>query len=293
MVLTEQAECQARAGARPRAPEPIIERFAVIRRLFPVVLTPEVACRGAMIAAIRARDVPIWAEAGLPRRGEARLSIGASKGPKAKVDWADLIGRVAAHGDRAAFKRLFEHFAPRIKGLMQRAGCSSDEAEEIATGRRDKVTSGREKMEREIVRVAGAGLAEQYGMEVSDVHVKRVNYVESVRRTVYDRMRSERTRIARRYESEAEEEKNRILGQMRFELDQIEGEMEQESAKIRGEADAQVIKMTAEAYGQSPEFYEFLRRLEVFKATFGPETRLILSTDSEVFRLFEDAGIEQ
>ena len=122
----------ARAGARPCAPEPIIERFAVIRRLFPVVPSPEVACRGAMIAAIRAIDVPVWAEAGLPRRGEAQLSIGASKGPKAKVDWADLIGRVAAHGDRAAFKRLFEHFAPRIKGLMQKAGCSSDEAEEIA-----------------------------------------------------------------------------------------------------------------------------------------------------------------
>ncbi|MDA9528016.1 MULTISPECIES: sigma-70 family RNA polymerase sigma factor [unclassified Bradyrhizobium] len=48
------------------------------------------------------------------------------------MDWADLIGRVASHGDRAAFKRLFEHFAPRIKGLMQKAGCSPDEAEEIA-----------------------------------------------------------------------------------------------------------------------------------------------------------------
>ncbi|MCS3764362.1 RNA polymerase sigma-70 factor (ECF subfamily) [Bradyrhizobium centrosematis] len=85
-----------------------------------------------MIAAIPALKMPIRAEAGLPRRVPARLSIGASKGPKAKVDWADLIGRVAADGDREAFKRLFEHFAPRIKGLMLKAGCSSDEAEEIA-----------------------------------------------------------------------------------------------------------------------------------------------------------------
>lgn len=87
-----------------------------------------------MIAAIRALEVPIRAGAGLPRRVATRLSIGASKGPKAKVDWADLIGRVASEGDREAFKRLFEHFAPRIKGLMLKAGCSPDEAEEIAQG---------------------------------------------------------------------------------------------------------------------------------------------------------------
>nr|WP_246557429.1 sigma-70 family RNA polymerase sigma factor [Bradyrhizobium liaoningense] len=87
-----------------------------------------------MIAAIRALSVPIRAEAGRPRGVVARLSTNASKGPKAKVDWADLIGRVASSGDREAFRRLFEHFAPRIKGLMQKAGCSSDEAEEIAQG---------------------------------------------------------------------------------------------------------------------------------------------------------------
>nr|WP_306235666.1 sigma-70 family RNA polymerase sigma factor [Bradyrhizobium sp. Bra64] len=85
-----------------------------------------------MIAAIRALDAPIRAKAGFPWRIEARLSTGASKGPKTKVDWADLIGRVASTGDREAFKRLFEHFAPRIKGLMLKGGCSSDEAEEIA-----------------------------------------------------------------------------------------------------------------------------------------------------------------
>jgi RNA polymerase sigma-70 factor (ECF subfamily) len=87
-----------------------------------------------MVAAIRALTVPIRATAGVPRGVVARLPTCASKGPKAKVDWADLIGRVAASGDREAFKRLFEHFAPRIKALMMKAGCSSDEAEEIAQG---------------------------------------------------------------------------------------------------------------------------------------------------------------
>lgn len=85
-----------------------------------------------MVAAIRALTVPTRAKAGVPRGVVARLSTSASKGPKAKVDWADLIGRVASSGDREAFKHLFEHFGPRIKGLMLKAGCSSDEAEEIA-----------------------------------------------------------------------------------------------------------------------------------------------------------------
>ena len=133
---------------------------------------------------------------------------------------------------------------------------------------------------------------ESYGMELVAVRIKRVNYVESVRQAVYERMISERLRIARLYDSEAMEEKNRILGQTQKELDQIEGEMEKASAEIRGKANAQVIQLTAEAYGNSPEFYDFLRRLEVFKQTFGADTRLILSTDSDLFRLLKqpDAG---
>ena len=85
-----------------------------------------------MTAAIRASTVPIRKSIGLLRPGQAWLSMGASKGPKTKVEWAHLIGRVASHGDREAFKDLFEHFAPRIKGFMLKAGCSADEAEEIA-----------------------------------------------------------------------------------------------------------------------------------------------------------------
>jgi RNA polymerase sigma factor (sigma-70 family) len=85
-----------------------------------------------MSTAIRASTVPIPKSIGLLRRGQARPSIGASKRPKTKVEWADLIGRVASRGDREAFKNLFEHFAPRIKGFMLKAGCSAEDAEEIA-----------------------------------------------------------------------------------------------------------------------------------------------------------------
>jgi membrane protease subunit HflC len=162
------------------------------------------------------------------------------------------------------------------------------ESEELERTEADQVAgNGRDDVEDEIL--VGVDLKE-YGMELVKVRIKRVNYVASVRATVYERMISERLRIARLYDSEALEEKNRIEGAMQKELDQIEGEMEQKSVEIRGEADAQVIQMTAEAYGQSPEFYEFLRRLEVLKKTLNRGTRLILSTESNLFQMLKEPG---
>jgi len=177
----------------------------------------------------------------------------------------------------------------------------NEELARSAEASRDEVTTGRAAMETDILSevqkamMADDGEKSRYGMELSVVHVKRVNYVESVKETVHGRMRSERQRVAKLFESEAIEEQNRILGLTRLELDKIEGEMERESARIRGDADAKVIQMTAEAYGQSPEaleFYRFLRRLEVFRNSLDRNSRVILSTESDVFRLFEDAGTE-
>lgn len=162
------------------------------------------------------------------------------------------------------------------------------ETEELERTEADLVAGrGRDDVEDEIL--VGVDLKE-YGMELVKVRIKRVNYVASVRATVYERMISERLKIARLYDSEALEEKNRILGQTQKELDQIEGEMEQKSAEIRGEANAQVIEMTARAYGQSPEFYEFLRRLEVLKKTMNRDTRLVLSTEGDLFQMLKDPG---
>lgn len=160
----------------------------------------------------------------------------------------------------------------------------SDELARDAASSQDRITVGRAKMEAEILTVASVGLKEQYGMELSVVHIKRVNYIESVRTTVYDRMKSERIRIAKLFESEAEEEKNRILGLTTKELDGIKGEQEQRAAEIRGRAKAEVIRIAAEAYGKSPEFYQFLRHLETYKKALGAGTRLVLSTDNALLR---------
>jgi len=164
------------------------------------------------------------------------------------------------------------------------------ESEELQRPAADRVEGrGRDDLEEKIL--LGVDLKE-YGMELTRIRIKRVNYVASVRKTVYDRMISERLRIARLFDSEAIEEKNKIEGQTQKELDQIEGEMAQKSAEIRGDADAQVIQLTAKAYGKSQEFYVFLRRLEVLKKTLGRDTRLIMSTDSDLFRLLKEPGVQ-
>ena len=194
-----------------------------------------------------------------------------------------LDGRVnSAVRDVVALHNLIDVVRTSNKELKY----ESEELERIAT---EKVEGkGRDGVEEEILR--GVDLTE-FGMELTMVRIKRINFVASVRQTVYERMISERLQIARLYDSEAQEERNRILGQTQKDLDQIEGEMEKRSAEIRGEADAKVIKMTAEAYGgEALEFYEFLRRLEVFKESLGRDTRLILSTESDLFRLLKEPG---
>ena len=154
----------------------------------------------------------------------------------------------------------------------------SKELEQDWAARRERVVTGRLQIEKDIRELAGDGLRDNFGMELVDVHIKRINYIKSVREKVYERMRSERMRIASLYESEAQEQKNRILGQTRKELDEIEGDREQRSAEIRGDADARVIEITAKAFGKSPEFYQFMRQLEAYKKTLGERTLLVLST---------------
>lgn len=166
----------------------------------------------------------------------------------------------------------------------------SAELSEDLIGRQDQITTGRREIEKAITELAGRSLVEDFGMELVDVHIKRIDYIPTVREKVYERMVAERMRVARLYESEAEEEKSKIEGQTNKELEEIRGEERQRAAEIRGIADAQVIEITAKAFGQSPEFYQFLRQLEAYKNTLAGGTRLILSTDNQFLRRFH--GVE-
>ncbi len=187
-------------------------------------------------------------------------------------------------------KLIYEIERPEISVLPtgeKRPGSSNAERT------KNIVTTGRDQIEKDILKIAGEGLAEEYGIELVAVHIKRVKYNDTVRNEVYHRMKSERGEIAKSFQSQAEKMGNQIKGWTNKELDQIVGQMTKRSQEIRGEADATVINLTAEAYGQNPEFYEFLQQLELYKNALKRDTSLVLSTNSDMFKMFKSVDPKQ
>jgi membrane protease subunit HflC len=145
------------------------------------------------------------------------------------------------------------------------------------------VEIGREGLTKMILDRASE-LVPQYGIELLDVQVKRLNYIEDVRKKVYERMISERQRIASKYRSEGEGKNAEIVGMKDKELNRIYSEAYRKSETLRGEADAAATKIYAGAYNQDPEFYSFLKTLDVYKNTVGENNRVILTTDTELYK---------
>ena len=139
----------------------------------------------------------------------------------------------------------------------------------------------------EMVLEAASKITPQYGIELLDVMFKRVNYIESVRLKVYDRMISERKRIAAEKRSTGEGRKAEILGRVDRELQEITSKANREATEIRGKADAEAAKVYAESYSRHPEFYAFLKSLESYKKILAGNTSLVLSTDADLLRYLE------
>ncbi len=129
----------------------------------------------------------------------------------------------------------------------------------------------------------------EYGIELIDVQIKRINYVEQVRTRVYERMIAERKKVAAEYRSEGEGEQADILGQMQKELKTIESEAYQTAEEIRGKADAKAAAIFADAFGGDPEFYGFMRSLEAYRKSIRENAKLVLSTDSDFYRYLQQA----
>ena len=129
----------------------------------------------------------------------------------------------------------------------------------------------------------------RFGIELVDVQVKRINYVEEVRQKVFDRMISERQRISEKYKSEGEGEAANIMGQKQKELERIQSEAYKEAEQLKGAADAQAIQIYAEAHGKDPEFFAFLQTLETYRKSTNASTKLILTTDSELYKYLKDS----
>ncbi|MEE4112909.1 MAG: protease modulator HflC [Desulfobacteraceae bacterium] len=125
---------------------------------------------------------------------------------------------------------------------------------------------------------------ENFGIELVDVKIKRVNYVEEVRTSVYERMIAERKQIAQKFRSEGKGEAQKILGEKERELKRIESEAYRTAQEVMGKADAESTKLYAKAYGLDAEFYSFVKTLEVYNQALSENSSIILSTDSEIFK---------
>lgn len=166
---------------------------------------------------------------------------------------------------------------PEEKGTEEEAPPA--EEEELPT----RVRLGRQMITR-LVLAEASKLTPRYGIELVDVRIKRINYVETVRNSVYRRMISERKRIAAGYRSEGEGKKAEILGTMERDLQEIRSAAYRRAQELRGAADAKATAVYAAAYEKDPEFYSFWRTLDLYRSKLGEQSSLILTTDADFLR---------
>lgn len=146
---------------------------------------------------------------------------------------------------------------------------------------------GRDGITNSVLEVA-ATRTPAYGIELIDVMFKRVNYIDSVRERVYDRMISERKRIAAEKRSLGEGMKAEILGKVEKDLKEITSTANREALEIRGKADAEVTQIYGDAFGKDPEFYSFFKTLESYKSIVGKNTTLVISSDSDMYKYLKE-----
>jgi membrane protease subunit HflC len=156
--------------------------------------------------------------------------------------------------------------------------------EEIKDKRRlGTVEVGRGKITKGIMEQAQPKLA-KFGIELVDVKIKRLNYVQEVQKSVFGRMIAERKQIAEKFRSEGKGEARKIEGEKEKEMKRITSEAYKTAQEVMGKADATATKIYAEAYGRSPDFYSFVNTLDIYRETLDKESSLVLSTDTELFK---------
>jgi len=139
---------------------------------------------------------------------------------------------------------------------------------------------GRQQITQQILEQAQPKVA-RLGIELVDVKIKRINYIEEVRQSVYRQMIAERNQMAEKFRSEGRGESQKWLGQKERDLLEINSNAYREAQEIRGKADAEATAIFAEAFGKDPEFYSFIKTLEIYNESLDESSSLVLSTDSE------------
>jgi len=166
---------------------------------------------------------------------------------------------------------------------MKMAEAEMELAEEVKV----PIEWGRERITKQILDHASK-IVPQYGIGLIDVKIKHINYVKEVRSKVYDRMISERTRIAEKYRSEGQGKKAEIEGQMEKELQKITSEAYRKAQEIKGKADAEATVIYAKAYNKDPEFYSFIKTLSTYKQTLKDNSWLVLTTKSDYLKYLKN-----
>lgn len=178
---------------------------------------------------------------------------------------------------------LIETIRSSNRPMLMMAGLEGEKVDEL-----QNVEKGRGKIT-ELIFAEAVPAAKELGIELIDIRIKRVNYVEQVRKAVYERMIVERKRIAAKYRSEGEGKMMEIYGQKEKEEKQILSEAYKKAQGIMGKADAEAIKIYAEAYSKDPEFYSFLKTLESYEQNLKDSSTVILSTDSDYLKYLKSS----
>ena len=152
-----------------------------------------------------------------------------------------------------------------------------------------EIEKGREKIVLEIMDNAKPKLAD-FGIELVDLKIKRLNYTEQVQKSVYSRMIAERKQIAEKFRSEGQGEARKIEGNQEKEMKRITSEAYKTAQEIMGKADAEATQIYAEAYGKDTDLYSFLKSMDVYKNTLDKDSTLVLSTDSEFLKYLKSTA---
>ena len=212
-------------------------------------------------------------------------SVSNETGAHARLD--DIID--SATRDFITSHNLVEAVRDTNRIIEEGSVDAEDGSSDQFAGELEKINIGRDSMTRGILQEA-AKIVPQYGIELIDVRIKRINYVSEVQKKVYERMISERKRAAEQYRSEGQGKKAEIEGQTAKELNQISSEAYKVAEEIKGKADAEATDIYADAYNRDPNFYAFLKTLDTYKNTIDKDSTIILTTDSEYLTYFKDTS---
>ncbi|GAB5409746.1 MAG: protease modulator HflC [Balneolaceae bacterium] len=204
-------------------------------------------------------------------------TLGDEQGAQARLD--DIL-------DGEARNAVAGHDLAELIRSTNREPAQQEDLADIVNDSLQVISVGRDQIQEQIQQLANER-AKDLGIAVLDFRFKRINYAEEVRRTVYDRMISERNRIADKFRSEGQGEASRINGEKERELLRIQSEAFRSAETIRGRADAQAAAIYNAAYNKSSaarELYSFTKSMEAYAKTIDKETSLIISTDSEFYR---------